>query len=143
MEYFEYFSDSNSSFFIFSRWRLLIKAVRIGEIIEASATITAIVIVKSNFNIFTSLSLDKEIITLKGLIKMNEILSIATENIAMEMARQRVTQTKVAKKIGITQSAISDVITDISGDRNPSFKTIYLIWVEGLNKDPQDLLKRR
>lgn len=74
---------------------------------------------------------------------MNNILALATENIAMEMAKQRISKKKAAELIGVSSAAVGSIVNDISGETNPSFKIMYAIWTEALKREPADLLKKR
>ena len=59
-----------------------------------------------------------------------------TYNIFKEMRKQDINQTVLADKAGISQGAVSGIL---SGNRNPS---IYVMWAiaEALGVDPSDLL---
>lgn len=72
---------------------------------------------------------------------VNDLVAIATSNIASEMGRQRIKANEISKFTGISPATISKVYNDISGKSNPQIETLLSIWVVALKKDATDLFK--
>ncbi|MBO0477926.1 hypothetical protein DOK76_12705 [Vagococcus sp. DIV0080] len=73
--------------------------------------------------------------------KVNDLVAIATSNIASEMGAQRIKAKEISKLTGLSASTISHVYNDISGHSNPQIETLLSIWVIALKKEATDLFK--
>lgn len=73
--------------------------------------------------------------------KVNDLVAIATSNIASEMGRQRIKATEISDITGISKATISTVYNDISGKSNPKIETLLSIWIVALKKDAAELFK--
>ena len=79
-------------------------------------------------------------------LAMNDIslaMSVATENIAMEVARKRITKKKIAEKCGLSVNTVSSISNDIEGKNGTMVQNLLAIWIIGLDKPAEELFVRR
>ena len=80
------------------------------------------------------------------MLAMNDIslaMSVATENIAMEVARKRITKKKIAEKCGLSVNTVSSISNDIEGKNGTMVQNLLAIWIIGLDKPAEELFVRR
>jgi len=70
-------------------------------------------------------------------------MSVATENIAMEVARKRITKKKIAEKCGLSANTVSSISNDIEGKNGTMVQNLLAIWIIGLDKPAEELFVRR
>lgn len=75
--------------------------------------------------------------------KISLAMSVATENIAMEVARKRITKKKIAEKCGLSVNTVSSISNDIEGKNGTMVQNLLAIWVIGLDKPAEELFLRR
>lgn len=73
--------------------------------------------------------------------EINDLVAIATSNIASEMGAQRVKAKEISKLTGVSPATISKVYNDVSGKSNPQIETLLSIWIVALKKDATELFK--
>jgi len=75
--------------------------------------------------------------------KISLAMSVATENIAMEVARKRITKKKIAEKCGLSVNTVSSISNDIEGKNGTMVQNLLAIWIIGLDKPAEELFVRR
>ena len=71
--------------------------------------------------------------------KISLAMSVATENIAMEVARKRITKKKIAEKCGLSVNTVSSISNDIEGKNGTMVQNLLAIWIIGLGLPAEKL----